>query len=140
MTDQRLRRLIADGPEGLAPELWNVLLEEGRRRAHLLGPPDPLTNPFLTRAVHDDAPEAYVEYVDVPWFRRSGVNTGLLLVGLAFPPAMACVCGTLLTGDIYYNRPGPDGTLKRWPRANRTVALLLFGLQVLGLAFRLLIR
>ncbi|HEX2475602.1 MAG TPA: hypothetical protein VHK01_12695 [Lacipirellulaceae bacterium] len=34
-------------------------------------------------------------------------------------------CLVLVTGDIYYNKTGRDGTLKVWSGANKVIAFLL---------------
>ncbi len=122
LSDQRLDDLIGEGPEGLAPELWQLLLEERHRR---------------------DAAAArgeYTAYEDVPWIRRGGVNSRLLLLGLIFPPAMWCVCGTLVTGNVYTDERNVDGTLKRWSPWNRVVAFVVFGLQLVVVAVRMLAK
>jgi hypothetical protein len=124
MNDRRLGELITAGPVGLAPGMWDVLLQERQRRNE--------------RSL--EPAEGYTDYEVVPWFRRDGLNSGLVFVGLFFPPALACVCGTLVTGDIYFDKRGPDGLLARWPRANRIAALVILSLQVLAIAGRFVLR
>jgi hypothetical protein len=141
LNDEQLQRLIERGPEGLAGKQWDDLLDEWLRRAQPTSQPVVLGNMVLAPKPEAAPSEMLAAslYEDVPWFRRSGVNSGLLLLGLVFPPAMACVCGTLLTGDIFYNKVGDDGTLKRWSGANRVVAYVALGLQLVAVFYRLVI-
>ncbi|MEZ6184017.1 MAG: hypothetical protein R3F62_03285 [Planctomycetota bacterium] len=75
-------------------------------------------------------------YEDVPWFRRNGVNSALVVVGLCCSPSLLVVCVVLLTGDVYVDRHDEDGRLKRWSVANKVVAfaILLLQLAYLGMA------
>ncbi len=94
-------------------------------------------NPY--DASHSDAasskPSKYVNYMDVPWYRRSGVNSAFTLLGLfCFSPLLWFVCAILMTGDIYYNKHQDDGSLKTWSFANKVIAwvLVLVNLVVWG--------
>jgi len=63
--------------------------------------------------------------MDVPWYRRSWVNTLFAFVGLTiFPPLVWWTCFNLITGDVYYNDQR-DGILITWSRPNKLVAVLL---------------
>jgi hypothetical protein len=64
----------------------------------------------------------YFDYASVPWLRRSSTNSGLLILHVV---TLGCVPFLLVTGDIYYDEVGDDGTLKVWSGANRVIAYLL---------------
>ncbi len=89
--------------------------------------------------------EGSAKYSNLSWYRKSGVNSILMLVHfitLGFVPLLWITCFALLTGDIYYNKTDVDGSLKRWSRANKVIAfllvigpLLLVGTVLLTIAF-----
>ena len=67
-------------------------------------------------------------YKEIPWFRRSGACTGLLLANLltcGLFPGILIVVVVLLTGDVYYNATEPDGSLKKWRATNKVAAILI---------------
>ena len=70
----------------------------------------------------------YKNYADVPWHRRSAINSTLLLVQLLtllyFPTAL-WVSLVLLTGDIFYDKKDPEGNLKKWGPGNKIAALAM---------------
>jgi hypothetical protein len=49
----------------------------------------------------------------------------LHVVTLGLLPLLLMTCLVLVTGDIYYNKTGRDGTLKVWSGANKVIAFLL---------------
>lgn len=69
-------------------------------------------------------------YEDVVWYRRSGVNSLLVLLGLCCGPFILAVCVILLTGDVYYNKHDASGRLERWSTANKVVAVIILLGQV----------
>lgn len=72
-------------------------------------------------------------YEDVPWSRRSSVNSVLVIVGwLLFPPLLWWCCYNLVTGDVYYNEM-KDGKLKTWSNANKVVAAVLLLINTVAL-------
>tara|TARA_R110002072_G_scaffold296980_1_gene469350 strand:+ start:414 stop:719 length:306 start_codon:yes stop_codon:yes gene_type:complete len=70
-------------------------------------------------------------YEDVPWFRKSGFNSLMVVLGLCCGPFILAVCIILLTGDVYYNTYDDQGRLNRWSFANKVVAVIILVLQVL---------
>jgi len=79
----------------------------------------------------------YSRYEDVPWYRRSGVNsafviTHLLTCGLI--PALIFVCIVLVTGDVYYDKKDASGKLKVWSVLNKIVAAIILLLNILFIA------
>lgn len=70
----------------------------------------------------------YTDYRDVPWLRKSGTNTAILVLhvlALGILPFLLITCFVLITGDVYYNKTAPDGTLAVWSKANKVIAFLL---------------
>lgn len=67
----------------------------------------------------------YVDYAQVPWYRQSIVNNVFIALSLVgcFPFAL-WTCINLLTGDVYYNQRGADGTLQKWGAINKAWAIL----------------
>ena len=79
----------------------------------------------------------YKNYNDIPKYRRSGVASVLLLTYFltpiislyAFfilPITYGIVLFALITGDIFYNKKDENGNLKKWSKANKVVAWILF--------------
>jgi len=90
------------------------------------------TNPYEPpqQPVEDRGPPQRERYEDVPWFRKSGFNSLLVLLGLCCGPFILAVCIILLTGDVYYNTYDAQGRLNRWSFANKVVAVIILILQV----------
>lgn len=59
---------------------------------------------------------------EIPWYRRSDVNSAFVVIGLLVPPLLWFVCFNLITGDVYYTRRGGAGRLETWSTPNRAVA------------------
>jgi hypothetical protein len=77
-------------------------------------------------------------YDQIPWFRKSSINSVFVLVGFfCFPPLLLATCVILLTGDVYYDKRTPEGGFKTWSAANKVVAVILLVLQIVGFAVRL---
>lgn len=91
------------------------------------------TNPYEPpqQPVEDRGFGVRESYDDVPWFRKSGFNSLLVVLGLCCGPFILAVCIILLTGDVYYNSYDENGRLKRWSFANKVVAVVILVLQVL---------
>jgi hypothetical protein len=94
-------------------------------------------NMNATMAATQEHGIGYSEYSKVPWLRRSGTNSVLLilhLLTLGSLPFLLVTCIVLATGDIYYDEIGPNGLLKSWSMANKIIAwlLLLFPLILIG--------
>jgi hypothetical protein len=49
----------------------------------------------------------------------------LHVLTLGLLPFLLVTCFVLVTGDIYYNKAGSDGTLDVWSKANKVIAFLL---------------
>jgi hypothetical protein len=85
-----------------------------------------------------ETPEVPPAIENVPIYRREWVVSLLLLGGLFLcPPALWAVCILCLTGDIYRNKVGEDGSLVRWYWPNKLAAVLLLVLQLIMVAARL---
>ena len=81
---------------------------------------------------------AYAEYRQVPWYRRSGAMTGLIVVGfVCVPPLLWAACVICLSGVVYNDRVKKDGTLARWSAGNKVAAVVILVLQGFGIALRL---
>jgi hypothetical protein len=87
---------------------------------------DASCNPYASpRSTTEFKRLAFRAYTDVPWQRRSWVNTLFAFVGLTiFPPLVWWTCFNLITGDVYYNAE-QDGRLITWSRPNKLVAVIL---------------
>lgn len=89
-----------------------------------------------------------MDYASLPWYRRSGVMSIILIGGVIGPfigvfllppvlPPLIAICGLGLTcvvlvmGDIHYNQRLADGSLRKWHWMNKVVA----GLVLLGWLF-----
>jgi hypothetical protein len=81
--------------------------------------------------------DQYANYLDVPWYRRSGNASGMVLAGFfCIPPLLWAVCILCLTGEIYNKKVGVDGYLTRWSYANKVVAGIILIVQSVGLWLR----
>ena len=70
----------------------------------------------------------YMLYEEVPWYRRSGVNSVFILVHIltcGCVPLILWTCVNLVTGDIYYKKKDAAGLLETWGFANRVVAIAI---------------
>jgi hypothetical protein len=80
----------------------------------------------------------YARYEDVPWYRRSTINTffcifgGTPIIGIIWP-LFWFTCAMLFTGDIYMNRADSGGKLVVivWPRSNKILAAFMLAFQAL---------
>jgi len=77
-----------------------------------------------------------MRYEDVPWFRKNGINSAFVLLGICFPPLLWTVCVIVLTGPVYMDAYDEHGQLKQWGVANKVVAVILIGLQIVGIILR----
>ena len=80
----------------------------------------------------------YTKYAEVPWIRKSGTNSVLLILHLltcGAIPFLLVTCIALVTGNVYYNQVESDGSLKAWSPANKVVAFLLLLPSVLMIGF-----
>jgi hypothetical protein len=81
-----------------------------------------------TKSLAPERVAGYSDYSEVPLLRKSGTNSVLIvlhLLTLGMVPFLLVTCIMLVTGDIYYDRVEPNGTLKTWSTANKVVAWLL---------------
>lgn len=67
----------------------------------------------------------YANYKDVPWYRKSGISSVLVLFGI-FSPSLWIVLLALITGDIYYKETDQHGNLKKWSMPNKIFAWIIF--------------
>lgn len=92
------------------------------------------------------SPKIYRDFADVPWSRRSGINTIFILTSMltcGFIPLTLWTCINLLSGGVFYDKKDADGNLKQWSSANKIVAMVIvivnltfFGLAIVGLIRR----
>lgn len=54
-----------------------------------------------------------------------------ICVGLGWLPSLP-VCIALVTGDVFYNKPLPDNSLKKWHWANKVAAFAVLGINALA--------
>ena len=103
-------------------------------------PPKPPTPPSANEI------PPHTTYADLPWYRRGGVLSWFAaaalvtwLFGYGTIPCIP-VCIALLTGDVYYSRHTPDGSLKKWGWPNKAAAYVLLLLNIFPIASALLSR
>jgi hypothetical protein len=93
---------------------------------------------FAGRSRGELMSEAYTDFRQVPWYRRSDTMTGFILGGFfCLPPLLWAACVICLTGAVYNNRVKKDGTLSRWSAGNKVAAVIILVLQTLAIAYRL---
>lgn len=72
--------------------------------------------------------KTYHLYSEVPWYRRSGVNTAFIVVGMGSKgviPLTLLTCVLVLTGEIYYKEPDSAGNLRAWSKGNKVAAIII---------------
>jgi hypothetical protein len=74
------------------------------------------------------------DYDRLPWYRRSGAVSRLVIIGIFFAPALVPACIAVLTGPVYYKEPGEDGRLRKWNVLNKIVAVALLLVEVYAYA------
>ena len=75
----------------------------------------------------------YLEYAEVPWYRRSSVNSFFILINILTAgrvPLILWTCINLLSGDIYYKSKDKQGHLKKWSVGNKVVAVLILATNI----------
>ena len=88
--------------------------------------PPPLPLSYATPVVGPDADMSAAEqYALVPWYRRSGFVSLLVIFGLCIGLTLIPACILVLTGPVYYPKVGPDGRLRTWSVLNKVVAVIL---------------
>jgi hypothetical protein len=101
-------------------------------------------NPYAApRSALADTRPRYRRYEDVPWYRRSFVNTLFVLSGFVGLPLIVWCCINLVTGDVYYNDVDETGRLKKWSKANKVVAgilLLIYAVAFVAMFFNKSLR
>jgi len=75
--------------------------------------------------------EKYKKYEEVPWFRKNGINSAMVFLGLAIPPLIWLVAFNLITGEVYQNNYDNKGNLKTWSKVNKVVAWIILIVQVI---------
>jgi hypothetical protein len=94
-------------------------------------PPPPVLAPMSSPALGN----FYDDYDKVPWYRKSGINSLLILLNLlsfGFFPGVFFVCICVLTGDIYYKEKGEHG-LKTWGWGNKIAAVVFLIIDIIYL-------
>ncbi len=90
--------------------------------------------PIRTGSSAPTPPSIEDRYNSLPWYRRSGPASALVLLGLVplvGSITLLIVCIVLVSGGIYYRKARENGELKKWSVANTVVAwLLLIGQAV----------
>jgi hypothetical protein len=104
--------------------------------------PDPKSGP----AQFASAP---TNYGAVPWYRRNGFCSAVLIAHVAVMFLSGCipfvsllgifttlgvvsVCVVMLSGPVYYDKKRKDGTLRTWSAGNKVAAVILLLLFVGG--------
>jgi hypothetical protein len=75
----------------------------------------------------------YHSYSEVPWYRRSGVNTAFIVIGVGSRgviPLTLVSCLLVLTGEIYYKKPDKDGNLHTWSKGNKVAAVIILAANI----------
>lgn len=92
--------------------------------------------PTIAAAPPADEAATHTAYSNLPWYRRGGVLTGFtvaaivtLFLGYGTIPCIP-VCIAVLTGDVYYDKRDPDGSLKKWGWSNKVAAIVLLLLNI----------
>tara|TARA_E500000305_G_C3937504_1_gene195836 strand:+ start:104 stop:823 length:720 start_codon:yes stop_codon:yes gene_type:complete len=68
----------------------------------------------------------YLNFDDVPWYRRSTINNVFVFLGLiGLIPFAIFTAYLLLTGNVYFNQKRQDGTLKTWGIINKIWAIII---------------
>src|SRR3990170_6170533 len=83
----------------------------------------------------------YMTYEQVPWYRRSGVNSVFILVHIltgGCVPFILWTCVNLVTGDIYYKKKDAAGYLQTRSFANKVVAVAILLVNAIVLLLLLL--
>jgi hypothetical protein len=115
-------------------------------------PVPPNNNPerpfFLDEAPPAGGPQSYEL---VPWYRKSGVCSFIIishlivgvvgrcvplvgLLGILTTLGVIGVCISVLTGPIYFNKLKKDGTLRTWSWGNKIAAVIILILFIGGYA------
>ena len=116
-TDQELLAMFASAAD-YHPEILNKAAEElGNRN---------IDTSHLWTVVRPTKKKRYKDYKDIPWSRRSSVNTAFILLGfLGCLPLGWWTLYNLISGYIYYNKKEADGTWKTWSYANKVLAFII---------------
>ena len=89
------------------------------------------------------------DYNDVPWYRRNGFCSGIIvahvivmflggcvplvnILGFFTTLGVIAICIVVLTGPVYYDKRRKDGTLRTWSVWNKGAAVILLLLFVGG--------
>jgi len=93
-----------------------------------------LNNPYAAPPEQQEAGgKQRLTYDQLPWYRKSGVNTVLILVSLltcGMIPGTLVVCINALTGEIYFDKIDEKGNLKKWHWTNKVVAVVLLAINI----------
>lgn len=64
-------------------------------------------------------------YSELPWYRKSEVNSALMIVHLVtfgLLPLLLVTCLALVSGDIYHKQLDEQGNLRTWSLPNKILA------------------
>jgi len=77
-------------------------------------------------------------YEDIPWYRRSDVNSFMILLSFltgGFIPGVLLVCIFVLTGEIYLKEQDEGGDFKTWGWGNKIIAAFLLLLNIIAVVY-----
>jgi hypothetical protein len=77
-------------------------------------------------------PGSYINYDDVPWYRRATVVNVFVIAGFfGMPLLLWAACLICLSGDVYTREVDADGLLVKCPESTKIAALCAVGMQSL---------
>ena len=82
--------------------------------------------------------QGYKDYSQVPWYRKSSVNSIFILISLiscGWVPGILAVCIIVLSGDVYSSARDDQGYLKKWGPANKVAACVLLLINIIALLY-----
>lgn len=128
VTDEQIKALIASGNLSADDLAWCEGMAEWKPIREIT---ELSVRPRQTESSQDQSknktPTEYYNYEEVPWFRRSGINSLFVILGIfCIPPLLLFTVVMLITGDVYYNKYSQNGTLKKWSVANKVIAVIIF--------------
>ena len=128
--------VVKEGPKRPVPPSGGMPMPPVPRTSPQYGPPPVSTS--NAPSVGTGKSGEFARYEDVPWYRRSTINTvfcifgGTPIIGIIWP-LFWFTCAMLFTGDIYMNRADSGGKLVVivWPRSNKILAAFMLAFQAL---------
>lgn len=132
VTEEQIKGLIAAGNLNADNLAWCERMVEWKPIGEIA---ELSVRPRQTESSQDQSknrtPTEYYNYEEVPWSRRSGINSLFVILGIfCMPLFLLFTVIMLITGDIYYNKYSQNGTLKKWSVANKVIAVFILLLWV----------